>query len=51
MLIIEQNVRRVLEIAETSTSSTKRRLEYEGETESLRNEEDIMEMYIGERHK
>jgi len=51
MLIIEQNVRRVLEIAEYVYVLDQGRLEYEGETESLRNEEDIMEMYIGERHK
>ena len=51
MLIIEQNVRRVLEIAEHVYVLDQGRLEYEGETESLRNEEDIMEMYIGERHE
>jgi branched-chain amino acid transport system ATP-binding protein len=50
MLIIEQNVRRVLEIAEYVYVLDQGRLEYEGDTESLRNEDDIMEMYIGERH-
>jgi len=38
MLIIEQNVRRVLEIAEYVYVLDQGRLEYEGETESLRNE-------------
>ena len=51
MLIIEQNVRRVLEIAEYVYVLDQGRLEYEGETEALRDEEDIMEMYIGERHQ
>lgn len=51
MLIIEQNVRRVLEIAEYVYVLDQGRLEYEGETESLRDEEDIMDMYIGERHQ
>lgn len=50
MLIIEQNVRRVLEIAEYVYVLDQGRLEYEGTTESLRDEEDIMEMYIGGRH-
>lgn len=51
MLIIEQNVRRVLEIAEYVYVLDQGRLEYEGTTESLRSEQDIMEMYIGERHE
>lgn len=51
MLIIEQNVQRVLEIAEYVYVLDQGRLEYEGETESLRNEQDIMDMYIGERHQ
>jgi branched-chain amino acid transport system ATP-binding protein len=51
MLIIEQNVRRVLEIAEYVYVLDQGRLEYEGATEALRDEEDIMEMYIGERHQ
>ncbi|AUV80388.1 ABC transporter ATP-binding protein [Salinigranum rubrum] len=51
MLIIEQNVQRVLEIAEYVYVLDQGRLEYEGETEALRNEQDIMDMYIGERHQ
>lgn len=49
MIIIEQNVRRVLEIAEYVYVLDQGQVEYEGETEALRNEDEIMRMYIGER--
>lgn len=51
MLIIEQNVRRVLEIAEYVYVLDQGRLEYEGDTESLQGQDDIIEMYIGKRRK
>lgn len=51
MLIIEQNVRRVLEIAEYVYILDQGRLEYEGDTESLQGQDDIIEMYIGKRRK
>lgn len=51
MVIVEQNVRSVLEIADYVYVLDQGRLEYEGETERLREEGDIMEMYIGERHR
>lgn len=50
MLIIEQNVRRVLEIAEHVYVLDQGQLVYDGETAALRDEDDIMEMYIGKRH-
>ena len=50
MIIVEQNVRGVLEIADYVYVLDQGQLEYEGETEQLRDESDIMEMYIGERH-
>lgn len=51
MIIIEQNVRGVLEIADYVYVLDQGRLEYEGETEALRDESDIMEMYIGKRRQ
>ncbi|QLG63417.1 ABC transporter ATP-binding protein [Halorarum salinum] len=51
MVIVEQNVRAVLEIADHVYVLDQGRLEYEGDTEQLRDESDIMEMYIGERHR
>ncbi|QLG28661.1 ABC transporter ATP-binding protein [Halorarum halophilum] len=50
MIIVEQNVRAMLEIADYVYVLDQGRLEFEGETEQLRDESDIMEMYIGERH-
>lgn len=51
MVIVEQNVRGVLEIADYVYVLDQGQLEYEGETEQLRDESDIMDMYIGERHQ
>ncbi|WP_115865680.1 ABC transporter ATP-binding protein [Halorussus litoreus] len=51
MIIIEQNVRKVLEIAEHVYILEQGELVFEGETAELRDEDDIMDMYIGERHQ
>jgi branched-chain amino acid transport system ATP-binding protein len=50
MIIIEQNVRRVLDIAEYVYVLDQGTLVYRGETEALRDEDEIMQMYIGKRH-
>lgn len=50
MVIIEQNVRRVLDIADHAYVLDQGECVYEGPTEQLRNETEIMEMYIGDRH-
>ncbi|WP_101297136.1 ABC transporter ATP-binding protein [Halegenticoccus soli] len=50
MIIIEQNVRRVLDVAEYVYVLDQGERMYEGETEALRDEDEIMRMYIGERH-
>lgn len=50
MVIIEQNVRRVLDIADYAYVLDQGECVYEGPTEQLRNETEIMEMYIGDRH-
>lgn len=51
MVIVEQNVRAVLEIADYVYVLDQGQLEYEGETKQLLDESDIMDMYIGERHR
>lgn len=51
MIIIEQNVRKVLEIAERVYILEQGELVFDGPTDELRDETDIMDMYIGERHQ
>lgn len=51
MIIIEQNVRKVLEIAEYVYILEQGQLVFDGYTEELRGEGDIMDMYIGERQQ
>ncbi|WP_227356141.1 ABC transporter ATP-binding protein [Haladaptatus salinisoli] len=51
MIIIEQNIRKVLNIAEYVYVLDQGRVVFEGWTDELRNEDEIMKMYIGERHK
>lgn len=50
MVIIEQNVRRVLDIAEYVYVFDQGQCVFDGDVDELRDEDDIMEMYIGERH-
>lgn len=50
MIVIEQNVRRVLDIAEYVYVLDQGECVFDGEVEALRGEDDIMEMYIGDRH-
>ncbi|MFC6800014.1 MULTISPECIES: ABC transporter ATP-binding protein [unclassified Haladaptatus] len=50
MVIIEQNVRKVLDIAEYVYVLDQGTCVFEGATEELRGEDEIMDMYIGERH-
>lgn len=50
MIIIEQNVRRVLEVADYVYVLDQGQCVFDGGVEELRGEKDIMEMYIGERH-
>ncbi|GAA0256064.1 ABC transporter ATP-binding protein [Haladaptatus pallidirubidus] len=50
MIIIEQNIRKVLDIAEYVYVLDQGSVVFEGWTDELRNEGDIMKMYIGERH-
>jgi ABC-type branched-subunit amino acid transport system ATPase component len=51
MIIIEQNIRKVLDIAEYVYVLDQGRVVFEGWTDELRDEDDIMKMYIGERHE
>jgi len=50
MVIIEQNVRRVLDVAEHVYVLDQGECVFDGAVDELRNEDDIMEMYIGDRH-
>lgn len=50
MVVIEQNVRKVLEIAEHVYVLDQGQCVFDGAVEELRDDDDIMEMYIGERH-
>ena len=50
MIIIEQNVRRVLDVAEYVYVLDQGQCVFDGDVEELRGEDDIMEMYIGKRH-
>lgn len=50
MVIIEQNVKKVLEIAEHVYVLDQGQCVFDGPVDELRDEDDIMEMYIGERH-
>jgi len=50
MVIIEQNVRRVLDVADYAYVLDQGECVYSGPTDELREESEIIEMYIGDRH-